>query len=221
MLGDDDLLIHWPKPKWNKRLSYTRAEWEGLPDYLVLRQIKVTITQPGFRKQSYYLITTLTDVTPYSAHDLADLYYQRWDVELFFRDLKTTMDMDVLRCLTPQMVRKEILMHWIVYNTIRLLMWEAATELNDQPRQISFKASMQALRHWEPALSRGDLTDQKRQQLIASLRTSIADAKLSHRPGRTEPRCVKRRPKPYALMVRPRHEMVDIPHRSRYRAKVA
>ena len=106
-------------------------------------------------------------------------------------------------------------------HTIRLLMLEAATEINDTPRQISFKASIQVLRHWELALSRMDITNRKRQQLIASLRTSIADAKLVNRPGRTEPRCVKRHPKPFALRVRPRHEFVDIPHRSRYRANAA
>ena len=111
------------------------------------------------------------------------------------------------------------MMHWIVYNTIRLLMLEAADESNIKPRQISFKASMQALRQWEPQLNRAELTHSKRSRLITLLRASIADAKLSHRPGRREPRCVKRRPKPFVLLVRHRLDMIDIPHKNRYRAE--
>jgi hypothetical protein len=219
VLGRDDLLIVWPKPKWNPRLSYSREVWEALPDTLTLRQIKVTIDEPGFRKQSFDLISTLTDPLTYSALELADLYRQRWDVELSFGDIKTTMGMDVLRCQTPEMVNKEISMHWIVYNCIRLLMFEAAIESNNKVRRMSFKASMQALRQWEPALSRLALTDKERQGLITRLRTAIGRTVLPDRPHRSEPRCKKRRPKNYALLTRPRHEMVEIPHRSRYRAE--
>ena len=84
-----------------------RTDWEALSATLLLRQIKVTMAQPGFR------VTTLLDAEIYPASDIADLYFQRWGVELFFRDIKTTMGMDILRCKTPQMVRKEIRMHFI------------------------------------------------------------------------------------------------------------
>lgn len=97
VLGPDDLLIQWPKPPWNKKLSYSKETWQALPNQLTLRQIKVTVDAPGFRVKTFYLVTTLTDAAIYSAHDLADLYYQRWDVELFFRDIKTTLGMDILR----------------------------------------------------------------------------------------------------------------------------
>ena len=97
-----------------------------MPDLLTLRQIKVPIDEPGMRSASYYLITTLTDATRYGAAELADLYRQRWDVELFFRDIKTTMGMDVLRCRTPDLVKKEILMYFIAYNAIRRLIVGAA-----------------------------------------------------------------------------------------------
>ena len=219
VLGEDDLLIQWPKPKWNKLLSYTKEAWEAMPDCLRLRQIKVTVNEPGFRVQSYYLITTLTNPKDYPMRDLADLYYQRWDVELFFRDIKTTMGMDILRCHTPDMVKKEILMHWIVYNSLRLLMVQASEAVKVKPGKISFKASLQALRQWEPHLNRAGLSHQEQRNLVAQLRHAIAGAMLSERPGRREPRCVKRRPKPFALLVRPRNQMVEIPHRSRYRVK--
>ncbi|WXG55242.1 MAG: IS4 family transposase [Candidatus Sedimenticola sp. (ex Thyasira tokunagai)] len=84
VLGADDLLIQWPKPRWNKVLSYSKEQWQALPEQLILRQIKITVDTPGFRVKSFYLVTTLTDVSKYSAAELADLYYKRWDVELFF-----------------------------------------------------------------------------------------------------------------------------------------
>lgn len=220
VLGPDDLLVTWPKPAWNKNLSYSHEEWLALPDRLTLRQIKVTITVPGMRNQSFYLVTTLTDASRYSASELADLYFQRWDIELFFRDIKTTMGMDVLRCRSPEMVEKEILMHFIAYNAIRLLVVEAAAEVNQAPRRMSFKASIQALRQWEPQFSRtSDSREQRR--LLDTLRASIAGHCVPNRPGRREPRCVKRRPKPFALLTAPRHQMIEIPHRGRYRANAA
>jgi Transposase DDE domain/Insertion element 4 transposase N-terminal len=219
-LGPDDLLITWPKPVWNKNLSYSHEEWQALPDRLTLRQIKVTITVPGMRSESFYLVTTLTEASRYTAHELADLYFQRWNVELFFRDIKTTLGMDVLRCRSPEMVEKEILMHFIAYNAIRLLMVEAAVEVGQVSRRLSFKSSIQALRQWEPKFSQASgLQEQRR--LLGALRSSIAGHLVPHRPGRQEPRCVKRRPKPFALLTVPRHQMIEIPHRGRYHANAA
>ena len=221
VLGPNDLLIEWPKPPWNKKLSYSKDDWHALPDKLTLRQIKVTVDAPGFRVKTFYLVTTLIDPAMYSAAELADLYFQRWDVELFFRDIKTTMGMDILRCLTPGMVKKEILMHLIAYNCIRSLMLNAANQVAQPPRRISFKGSLQALRQWEPLLSRKDFNAHERRELIASLTDAIAGNVVTARPERREPRCVKRRPKPYALLTAPRHQMKEIPHRSRYRAEHA
>ena len=113
----DDLLVQWKKPSRNKASSYSQEELEKLPETLLIRQIKVTIDKPGYRVSSFHIATTLLDAEKYPASEIADLYYQRWDVELFFRDIKTTMGMDILRCKTPDMVRKEIMMHFIVYNS--------------------------------------------------------------------------------------------------------
>jgi IS4 transposase len=125
----------------------------SLPEKLLLRQIKVTVAQPGFRTTSFYIITTSLDAQEYPAEEIAELYFQRWDVELFFRDIKTTMGMDILRCKTPDMVRKEIIMHLIVYNCIRCLMLEAAQKKGHNVREVSSKGSIQALRQWEPHLN--------------------------------------------------------------------
>ncbi len=202
-----------------KGLLFFLYSWQALPEQLTLRQIKVVVDNPGFRVQSFYIVTTLTDAQTYSATDIADLYYRRWDVELFFRDIKTTMGMDILRCRTPAMVRKEILMHLIVYNSIRLLMLNAAKQINVLPRKISFKASVQALRQWEPMLNRNDLEARERQRLMVLLREAIAATIVLSRPGRNEPRCLKRRKKNFQLMTSPRHEMRETPHRGQYRAK--
>ena len=221
VLGEDDLLIHWKKPVRTKASSYSQEDWEQLPETLSLRQIKVTVDQPGFRTTSFHIITTLLDAQEYPAEEIAELYFQRWDVELFFRDIKTTMGMDILRCRTPDMVRKEIIMHLIVYNCIRCLMLEAAQKKAHSVREVSFKGSIQALRQWEPHLNQGNINKQKRYRLMQLLYESITGKIIVDRPGRSEPRAVKRRPKHYQLLTAPRHEMEEIKHRSKYRAKQA
>ncbi len=214
-------MARWPRPKWNPRLSYSEAEWSKLPEQLRVRQLKVRADQPGFRVKTFYVITTLTDPKPYPSGDIAGLYVQRWDVELFLRDLKTTLGMDILRCKTPAMVAKEVVMHLIVYHCIRLLMQQAARQRQAEQRNISFKAAVQAFRQWQPLLNDATLEPSQRRRFMALLIDAIADKSLLQRPGRREPRRVKRRPKPYALLTAPRHQMQDIPHRSRYRAQTA
>lgn len=220
ILGEDDLLIHWPRPKWTKQLSYSREEWQDLPEKLVLRQIKVNVKETGFRTRSFHIITTLTNPGRYSAKAIADLYFQRWDIELFFRDIKTTMGMDILHCKTPRMIRKEILMYFIVYNGLRLLMLKAADQANVPIRMIGFKASVQTLRQWEPLL-KSDLSKQEQARLLSLLCDSIAASVIRPRPGRLEPRCKKRRPKNYQRLTKPRHQMQETPHRNKYLADSA
>jgi len=152
-LGVDDLLVTWKRPDYQKTLSCSREEWKRLPEELTVRQIKVTVSCPGFRTQGFHIMTTLLDCSAYPAEELAGLYLKRWDVELFFRDIKTTTGMDILRCKTPEMVRKEMVMYFIAYNCIRRLMYEAAEEADVAVRHVSFKGSLQALPNWEPHLN--------------------------------------------------------------------
>jgi hypothetical protein len=220
-LGPDDLLISWQRPVYNTRLSYSIDAWANLPEELILRQIKVTVKYPGFRTQKFYIVTTLLDAVQYPAEELAELYFKRWDVELFFRDIKTTMGMDILRCKTPEMIRKEILMHFIAYNCIRRLMCEAAKEMDLTVRVVSFKGSVQALRNWEPHLNQAKISRPERFRLISALYEAMTNTPNIQRPGRSEPRCLKRRKKNYQLMTLPRHEMKEIQHRNRYHAEAA
>jgi hypothetical protein len=217
-LGPDDLLITWERPVYNTKLSYSKEAWAALPKELVLRQIKVRVKYHGFRTKWFHIVTTLLDATRYPAEELAELYFKRWDVELFFRDIKTTMGLDILRCRTPEMIRKEILMYFIAYNCIRRLMYEAAKEADLEVRGVSFKGSMQALRSWEPHLNQAKISRKERFRLISDLYDAMTNTPIRQRPGRSEPRCLKRRKKNFQLMTSPRHEMRVIPHRSKYQA---
>jgi len=218
VLDEDDLLISWPRPRRHHKASYSKEQWQQLPEELTLRQIKVKVQQPGFRCKSFYIITTLLDPHMYPKHEVAELYLQRWDVELFFRDIKTTMGMDILKCVSPTMIKKEILMYFIVYNCIRFLMIQSSEKHNKPIRKISFKSTIQTLRQWEPHINQCRHDSRKMVNAMHKILDSIAVDILYQRLGRREPRCLKRRPKTYDRMNRPRAEMMEIPHRSRYRA---
>ncbi|MFQ3248054.1 MAG: hypothetical protein ACI9SP_004714 [Arenicella sp.] len=221
IIGKNDRIIHWKKPVLNTSASYTKAQWEALPERLSIRQIKVTVAQKGFRTTHFYIATTLLDSELYPADNIADLYRQRWDVELSFRDIKTTMGMDILRCKTPDMVTKEIVMHMIVYNSIRQLMLESAQRVGAELRRVSFKGSVQAIRQWEPHLNQARSGPMERQRLLNTLYQLLAGLIVLERPGRREPRAVKRRSKNYQLMTSPRHIMQETPHRGNRHAKQA
>jgi hypothetical protein len=143
---------------------------------------------------------------------------KRWDVELFFRDIETTIGLDVLQCQTPEMIRKEILMHFIPYNCIRRLMFEAAEKIEMEVRLVSFKGSLQAIRNWEPHLNHERVSKAERLKLLNDLYVAMTNSPIKQRPGRSEPRCLNRRPKNYQLLTSPRYEMKEMKHRSRYRA---
>ncbi len=166
ILAKNDLLIKWKRPKYNPRLSYSRETLEELPEKLTLRQIRVVVDQPGFRTKGFYIVTTLLDPSKYPSEEIAGLYLKRWDVELFFRDIKITMDMDILRCKSPEMIRKEILMNLIAYNCIRRLMYEAAERAQIHIREVSFKGSLKAIRSWSPQFNRKKLSRTERHKLL-------------------------------------------------------
>jgi len=116
--------------------------------------------------------------------------------------------MDILRCKTPEMIRKEVMMYLIAYNCIQSLIVEASAKSEIKVRRISFKGSLQAIRQWASLLGQDNIPDNKRRDLIQILHQSIAESVVRERPGRSEPRAVKRRPKPYRLLTRPRGEMI-------------
>jgi hypothetical protein len=204
-LGPNDRLVTWQKPKQRPR-GCTLADWRRTPDSLTLRLVHVLVNVPGWRTQSIVVVTTLTDPIAYPAEAIAKLYLRRWAVELFFRDIKISLGMDVLRCKTPAMVRKEIVMHAIAYNLIRALMQHAAALYHVPIERLSFKGSVDTLRQWSDTLNAAHAKPREQARLFNQLLQILAEDTLPIRPDRSEPRVRKRRPKAYPLMTHPRQE---------------
>jgi len=191
-LGARDHLVHWQRPQRPRWMD--AATYEQMPLSLLVREVRVG---------GLTLVTTLVNPKEVSKDELRELYTQRWNVELDLRSIKSTMQMDVLRCKNPQMVAKEVAVHLLAYNLVRALMAKAAQGAGVLPRQLSFKGALHLINAFQEALRRAP-----RARLLimhAHLLGAIASLKLPHRPGRIEPRAVKRRPKEYPRLMQPRH----------------
>jgi hypothetical protein len=202
-LGKDDHIVKWPKPA--KPRSIDRETYNALPEFLMVRECRVRIEQPGFRVTTLIVATTLLDPVEFSRDDLAQLYRARWSAELDLRSLKQTLQMDVLRCKTPELVRKEIWTHVLAYNLIRTVIAQAATRHSIEPRTISFKGAVQTLEAFQPVIAlQGEHNTAFRQKLYEQLLDAIASHRVADRPDRYEPRLRKRRPKHYGFLRKPR-----------------
>jgi len=219
-LGPGDRLVAWHKSNYGPNWM-SREEWQVIPDGLTAREIRFSVEIRGFRTKSITLVTTLVDVKRFTKQDFMDLYRRRWEVELFLRDIKITMGMDVLRCLTPDMVHKEVVMYEIAYNLVRALMLHAARTFDVPLGRLSFKGCAVTLRQWAPVLATSHLNAKRRRQMTAALLESIARDPNPHRPNRTEPRAVKRRPKNYQRLTGPRRTFRESPHRNHYRKSLS
>lgn len=206
-LGWRDRLVEWRKPLLQTDV-WTKEQWQQLPERILLRMVEVGVAVPGFRTQRIVLVTTLLEADKYTAAELGQLYFRRWAVELFFRDIKITLGMDVLRCRTPAMVQKEIAMHAIAYNLIRALMQDIAHSYQIRPNRLSFKGTVDALRQWSELFQAGKAHPRHTQNLRDLFYYTVATDPLIRRPNRSEPRAVKRRPKNFRLLTKPRKEMI-------------
>ena len=161
--------------------------YESAPDRLTIRELKV---------KGKVLITTLLSAKTYPKHELAALYKKRWHVEVDLRNIKTTLGMETLSCKTPEMVEKEMWVYFLAYNLIRLLMAQSALLSDILPRELSFKHTVQLWLAWGQQTQATDI-DVDEELLFAF----IAQKAVGNRPGRIEPRAVKRRPKPFSLLM--------------------
>lgn len=208
-LGRLDRLFILPKPA-RPAAGWTQEEWASLPDQIVVRQIKAKIHAPNCRVHSVTLITTLADPDLWPSKLIVEMYRRRWQVELFLDDIKTTLQMDMLSCRSPDMVLKEIEMHMVAYNLVRSVMQEASIRHYVPLARLSFKGTLDTVQQYSYAMQRIPARQSaKRQTLHRQMLQTIAKDLLPERPGRREPRCVKRRPKAYPFMNRPRHLMKD------------
>jgi hypothetical protein len=199
-LGHGDHVVIWTRPQrptWMDQETYDR-----MPESIEMREVRVQVEQPGCRVESLIVVTTLLDANACTREDIAELYHQRWLVELDIRTLKITLGMDVLRCKTPAMVAKEIWVCLLAHNLIRRSMLQAALLAELSPRQISFTAALQKIAaSWTTILA---CTQECARALIDVHLRDLAKHLVGDRPGRVEPRAKKRRPKPHRLLTEPR-----------------
>ena len=198
-LGKGDRLVEWtatPRPPW---LDPTVL----LPKTLRVREVHFQVTRPGFRTKTIILATTLLDATCYPCAALADLYLQRWDMELWLRHIKTTLGMEMLRTKTPTRVAAELAMCLGGYNLIRTVMLDAAQEAQVPLPRVSFKSALVRVRLWCARLCHTTAVNLCLGDYIRLLDDLARDLNPD-RPGRVEPRVVKRRPKPFPWLQQPR-----------------
>ena len=206
-LGPDDHLITWTKPvrpEWMDQETYAT-----IPDTLTLREIRYRVTVPGRRTKVLTVVTTLLDADVYSREDIAQLYGFRWNSELDIRSIKQGLNLVHVRCKSPDMVRRELWTTLLGYNLIRTTAAAAATLHDKQPRQISFTGTCQYVLASGSMYSTAPLADD---QFLARCRTMlarIAQCEVANRPGRIEPRELKRRRHGYKLMQEPRATLRD------------
>ena len=199
-LGRDDHIIRLEKPQRPKWMS--QEEYRDYPAFIEIREVRMRVQQKGFRTREIIVHTSLLDDMECTKEDIAALFRRRWQAELHLRSLKTVMQMEHLRCKKPHRVRNEVRAHMIAYNLIRQVMSEAASHAGVQPWQISFNGTMTTLMEMLPVL--GMIHDPK--DLCCVLLACCQQHHVGDRPDRYEPRVVKRRPKPYKLMQKPRRD---------------
>lgn len=187
-LGASDQVVEWFKPR-DRPAWMTAEQFAGLPETIVVRELRYQVARRGFRTQSVTLVTTLLDAEAYPLEALAELYGTRWRVEQYLRDLKQSMKMDALRCKSVDGVLKELMVYGIVYNLVRLVMGEAARRQRVDVDRISFLDALRWLLEAKPG--------EAMPRLVVN----------PSRPGRFEPRVRKRRPKEFPVMKRPRQEL--------------
>src|SRR6516164_4255207 len=175
-----------------------------MPEQIQVREVHHQVAQPGYRVENLIVITTLVAAEVFPREDIADLYHERWQVELDIRAIKASLKMDTLRCRTPFMLQKEIWVHFLGYNLIRKVAAQAAQQRGVPARAISFTASLQVVVGAWSKLTEAAATERAR--LAQTLLRCLGPEQVGDRPGRCEPRALKRRPKKQKLLTKPRAE---------------
>lgn len=213
-LGPGEGRFIWTKG-YQQSSILNAQEWKALPKQITVRIIRFTATIRGFRNRKITLVTTLLEPKLYPAEEIIAAYARRWRLELCLRDLKTTLGMEVLRCKTPDMVEKELLAYLIAHNLVRCIMAEAAGRYEVALERVSFKGTIDAVRQYSAAIAQAR-NQKMRRQLWEDLLLNLARDLVPLRPNRQEPRALKRRPKQFPLLNKPRRQFKEVPHRNRY-----
>jgi hypothetical protein len=206
-LGRNDWLMTWKKPTQPSRWL-ALAQWVGLPAELTVRVVRAQVSCRGFRVRQVTVVTTLLDPALYPAKEVLQAYLRRWRLEMCLDDLKTTLKMDMLRNRSPEMVRQELAARLIGHNLVRWTMAQAACTHGVELDRISFKGTLDAVRQFGHALSQAR-SQRKRTELWDELLRTLATDLVPERPGRREPRAVKRKKNKYPKLSVPRHRFRD------------
>lgn len=202
-LGEDDHLVTWTRPK---RPSWMPPElYEQVPETMTLREVRFHVTVPGRRTETLTMVTSLIDPVAYPREDIAELYGYRWNAELDIRDIKQTLNLDHLRCKSPDMVRRELWVTLLAYNLVRKLIATAAAVHGKQPRRLGFTLACQTVLSSWMLLATGVCRNER--QLWRPALKRIAANEVADRPGRIEPRVIKRRRHRYPLMQKSRKKL--------------
>jgi hypothetical protein len=212
-LGRNDWLVRWHKTPSCASPWLDQPQRTALPAAMTLRVVKGSCYQKGFRVRQVTVVTTLLDPALYPASEILQAYLQRWRLELCLDDLKTSLQMEFLRSRSPEMVQKEMYSRLIAHNLLRCTLAQAATEHHVPLDRLSFKGSLDALRHFTHAMARAR-SKAKRQRLWHLLLQTLAWDLVPERPGRREPRAVKRKKNKYPRLRAPCHQIQDRPKRN-------
>ncbi len=217
-LGPDSRLVVWDKPPSPGNCGITEEEWAALPDTMEVRIVRTRGKDRNGRPKWLYFATTLTDAESYPTEEIALLYAERWKIEVKFRDIKTTMKLEMIRVKKPEMARKSLRMAFIAYNLVKALQTGAIAGEPYVMDEIGFKGTLDVIGEFRSQFR--DLARKPRLLVSrqAALGERIRERVLLIRPGRVEPRATKLRPKPYQYLTKPRAEFREILHRSHYRA---
>jgi hypothetical protein len=208
---DGDETLVWQRP--NKPRGMTGEQYRTYPKQLVMRQVAVDARDKNNRVKQFKVVTTILDIS-IDGKQIGDLFERRWGGEVDIRSIKSTMQMDILRCKTPEMVHKEIWTHLLAYNLLRTVMAIAASENDIEPREVSLKGAKQAVTAFAPKIEAA--RPENRAALIDAMLTTIVYHRVGNRPGRWEPRACKRRPKPGKRLTQPRHIAKQPQNRSKW-----
>ena len=200
-LGPQDHIVEWRRPARREAKAGDNAAYLSLPETIRVREFTIDIDGREGRKEKAVVISTMTDPT-IPQKELSGLYWKRWGCELDFRAIKQSMQMDVLRSKTPDMIHKELWAGILAYNLLRGTMSESAKRSGVTPRQLSVKSTMQAVESFTPAM----MAVADNSALYDAFLTTVSARRVGNRPGRQEPRVKRRRPVWQSMMTKPRSE---------------
>jgi Transposase DDE domain len=219
-IDQNSRLVTWKKGSRPSKSPMTQEQWDSFPEELSIRYIRTTGRSRDGKPRKLYIATTLTDAELYDTGEIALLYAERWKIEVKFRDIKTTLKLEQLRVKTPEMAEKMIKLIQIVYNLVKAIQLEAIGDENLVMDELSFKGTLDVISEFRGSFKNLQSKPKLRMAAMENIEQRIAERVLLIRPNRSEPRAIKRRPKNYQLLTKPRGEFIENQHRSRYK-KVA